>query len=75
MHMTATAATGTAKFPNSSCLFFLNYHLLHRDIPYIGPYIQAPFKEYLANQKKKLHRQPGQGTAVSRAVLSSAVVS
>lgn len=29
-------------------------------VPYIGPYVQAPFKDYLNNQKRKLHRQAGQ---------------
>ena len=31
-----------------------------RGIPYIGPWIQAPFSEYLENQKRRLHRRPGE---------------
>ena len=33
--------------------------LLSSGIPYIGPYMQAPFSEYLARQREKLHRKPG----------------
>ena len=39
---------------------FHSYLLLPSKVPYIGPYIQSPFSEYLDKQKKKLHRKPGE---------------
>ena len=34
----------------------------HSNVPYIGPYVQAPFSEYLEAQKVKLHRRPDKPT-------------
>jgi len=34
-----------------------------RRIPYFGPSLQAPFKEYLSAQKAKLHDKEGIGQA------------
>ena len=31
--------------------------LLYSKVPYIGPYVQAPFSDYLETQKLKLHRK------------------
>ena len=41
-----------------------------RNIPYVGPYIQSPFSEYLDKQKKKLHIKPGTRTHVSMRTLA-----
>ena len=34
-----------------------------RYIPYFGPSLQVPFKEYLQKQKEKLHVKPGTDVA------------
>ncbi|CAN7937587.1 unnamed protein product [Ixodes hexagonus] len=38
---------------------FLVFRRLRLYIPYVGKYLQAPFKEFLAKQKAKLHRKVG----------------
>lgn len=41
-----------------------------RYIPYVGKYLQAPFKEFLAKQKAKLHRKVGTHVAQESSLLA-----
>ncbi|KAH7955414.1 hypothetical protein HPB52_000858 [Rhipicephalus sanguineus] len=41
-----------------------------RYIPYVGRYLQAPFKEFLAKQKAKLHRKVGSHVAQEGSLLA-----
>uniref|UniRef100_A0A023G4V4 Putative vacuole membrane protein 1 n=1 Tax=Amblyomma triste TaxID=251400 RepID=A0A023G4V4_AMBTT len=41
-----------------------------RYIPYVGRYLQAPFKEFLAKQKAKLHRKVGTHVAQESSLLA-----
>ncbi|XP_075540626.1 transport and Golgi organization 5 isoform X1 [Dermacentor variabilis] len=41
-----------------------------RYIPYVGRYLQAPFKEFLAKQKAKLHRKVGSHVAQESSLLA-----
>ena len=45
-------------------LTFSEHHVEHlvamlKQVPRVGPYLHAPFKEFLQAQKLRLHRQPG----------------
>lgn len=52
--------------------FYVNAQLfvvcVLRNVPHFGPQLQAPFREYLEKQKKKLHHKPGQGESTSVSV-------
>ncbi|XP_075265372.1 vacuole membrane protein 1-like [Convolutriloba macropyga] len=43
-----------------------HFVMLIGKVPYLGPKMQAPFQEFFANQKEKLHRKAGQGPVVTK---------
>ncbi|CAF0933849.1 unnamed protein product, partial [Didymodactylos carnosus] len=57
---------------------FSEHHMEHiikimKQIPYYGRSLQAPFKEWLIVQKKKMHRKLGEPASISKASLLSRI--